>query len=227
MKKLTFLIIGLSLVILAFSTLPVKAWLNVMLGWFEGFGIWTPVVYFVFFALCSPHIFPVFLLSIGAGMLFDVTTGFVIVSAGNLMTCFLMFVLARYAGRDWCERKLKQYAIVGKINRALENEGWKMLFMLRAVPIVHMIVLNIACGVSKIKVKDYLLGSWLGMVPMLFVYVYFGSLTENIMDASTRNIFDSGVRGEFMVPVIAILVGFGFYMRNVMKKYMVPATTEY
>lgn len=226
MKKNILLIIIIGFIIAALNLLPVKEWLNAILVWFEEFGVWAPLMYFVFFSLCSPHVFPVFLLSIGAGMLFGVTTGFMIVSAGNLLTCFLMFVLARYVGRDWCERKIKQYAVLGKINRALESEGWKILCMLRAVPIVHMVIMNIACGVSKIKLKDYLLGSWLGMIPMLFVYVYVGSLTENIMEASTHNVFGNAMGGGFIVLVIAVLIGFSFYMRRVMKKYIVPVTSE-
>lgn len=211
-------------VLFGLSKLPLSDYLNNLVAWFESFGIWAPVMFFAFFALTSSWMFPVFMLSITAGILFGTYQGFLIISMGNLASCLIMFLIARYKGREWFEKKISKYKTLSGLNRAIESEGWKMLFMLRAVPIVHMILLNITCGLSKVRLKDYLLGTWLGMLPMLLVYAYMGSLTDSVIASPQGMKFSGNQNIIFIVLGIGVLIFFSVYMKRVMKKYIVPVT---
>lgn len=228
MKKYkNILVFGvLILVLFLLSKLPLSDYLNSLTSWFRGFGIWAPVMYFTFFTLTSSWLFPVFMLSIASGILFGVYKGFLIISMGNLASCLIMFLIARYKGREWFEKKISKNKTLSGLNRAIETEGWKMLFMLRAVPIVHMILLNISCGLSKVRLKDYLLGTWLGMLPMLFVYAYMGSLTDSVI-ASPQGIEFSNYQNIIFIGMgIGILIFFSIYIKRVMNKYIVPVTAQ-
>ena len=206
------------------AQLPLKDYLNSSLDWFRGFGIWAPVLYFIFFTITSATVFPVFMLSMCAGILFGLTQGLVIVSLGNLASCLIMFLIARYKGRQWFEKKLQKYKTVSNISRAIESEGWKMLFMLRVVPIAHMILLNVTCGMSKLKTKEYVFGTWLGMLPLLMLYVYMGSLTDSVISSPKGFQFAGSQNTIFTVIAIGMLIAFLAYMKKVTKKYLVPVT---
>jgi uncharacterized membrane protein YdjX (TVP38/TMEM64 family) len=210
-------------VLIGLSRLPLTEYLNNMITWFRGFGIWAPIMYFIFFTFTSATVFPVFMLSMCAGILFGVTQGVLVVSLGNLASCLIMFLIARYKGREWFDKKLKKFKAVGNISRAIESEGWKMLFMLRVVPIAHMILLNITCGMSKLRTKDYILGTWLGMLPLLVLYVYMGSLTDTVI-SSPRGVQLSGNQNFIFGAIgITMLIFFIGYMRKVTNKYLKPA----
>ncbi len=223
--KNILVIVLIAAVLIGLSRLPLTEYLNTMISWFRGFGIWAPIMYFIFFTLTSAIIFPVFMLCMCAGILFGMVEGVAIVSLGNLTSSLIMFLVARYKGREWFDQKLKKYKIVDNMSRAIETEGWRMLFMLRVVPIAHMILLNLTCGMSKLKIKDYIVGTWLGMFPLLVLYVYMGSLTDTVISspsgfqfAGNQNIILTGV-------AMAMLVAFLVYMKKISNKYLVTVKT--
>jgi uncharacterized membrane protein YdjX (TVP38/TMEM64 family) len=43
-------------------------------------------------------------------------------------------------------------------------------------------VLNYALGLSRVRLRDYILASWIGMLPATTLYVYLGSSVKNISD---------------------------------------------
>ena len=48
--------------------------------------------------------------------------------------------------------------------------------LLRLSPVVPFNVLNYAFGVTRVSLRDYVLASWIGMMPGTLMYVYLGSI---------------------------------------------------
>lgn len=207
-------------VLYGLSRLPLADYLNAMIQWFRGFGIWAPIVYYIFFALTSSWMFPVFMLSICGGILFGPWVGLLVITAGNLTSFVIMFLLARFTAKEWFAEKFSNHQKVQALLKVVEAEGWRMIFMLRAVPIVHTIVLNISCGISSVKVKDFVIGSVLGVLPLLGIYVYIGTLTDSVISSSSDMEFNKTQSMVFMAIAVVILVAFSAYMRKVMKRHM-------
>lgn len=62
-----------------------------------------------------------------------------------------------------------------------------MVLLMRLQPVfVPFAYLNMGLGASQVRLRDYVLGSWLGMVPGTVLYVYLGSL----LPASSLIYFD-------------------------------------
>ena len=59
------------------------------------------------------------------------------------------------------------------------REGLKIVLMTRLSPIFPFNLLNYAYGVTRVSLKDYVLGS-VGMLPGTLMYVYIGSLASNL-----------------------------------------------
>src|SRR5439155_10008067 len=64
------------------------------------------------------------------------------------------------------------------IDRAVADEGWKIVLLTRLSPVFPFVLLNYAFGLTRVKLSHYVLASWLGMIPGTLLYVYLGSLVN-------------------------------------------------
>ncbi|MDD4955964.1 MAG: VTT domain-containing protein [Candidatus Omnitrophica bacterium] len=59
------------------------------------------------------------------------------------------------------------------LREKLSRNGFYMVFFLRVIPLVPYEALNYLGGISKIKFKDYFLATFLGLLPGIFIAIYF------------------------------------------------------
>src|SRR5205814_6164694 len=64
------------------------------------------------------------------------------------------------------------------IDRAVADEGWKIVLLPRLSPVFPFTLLNYAFGLTHVKLSHYILAPWLGMIPGTVMYVYLGSLVN-------------------------------------------------
>ena len=66
------------------------------------------------------------------------------------------------------------------IDTAVAREGWKIVALLRLSPVVPFNLLNYVFGVTRVRLRDYVIASWAGMLPGVVLYVYLGSLAGDL-----------------------------------------------
>jgi uncharacterized membrane protein YdjX (TVP38/TMEM64 family) len=81
--------------------------------------------------------------------------------------------------RSTVERKLDGKPKFLAIDRAVEAEGLKIVFLLRLTPAVPFNLLNYALGLTRIRFADYAIAS-VGMLPGTLLYVYSGKLAGDV-----------------------------------------------
>ena len=86
------------------------------------------------------------------------------------------FLVGRYLARDAIARKIEKNESFAAIDRAVADEGWKIVLLTRLSPAFPFTLLNYAFGLTRVKLSHYVLASWLGMIPGTVMYVYLGSL---------------------------------------------------
>jgi uncharacterized membrane protein YdjX (TVP38/TMEM64 family) len=57
-----------------------------------------------------------------------------------------------------------------------------MILLLRLQPVVPFNLLNYALGLTRIRLRDYVMASWIGMFPATVLYVYLGSVLHSVSD---------------------------------------------
>ena len=68
-------------------------------------------------------------------------------------------------------------------------------------------LLNYALGVSSVRLRDFVLGSWIGMLPGSTVYIYIGSTLSSLADlSSARSATGPLQQGLFYVGLAAAVV---------------------
>ena len=70
-------------------------------------------------------------------------------------------------------KKLKAY------DKKIEKNGLKIMAFFRLIPLFPFNGLNYAMGLTKIKIKDYILGT-LCILPGTFVYTYLGATATDL-----------------------------------------------
>ena len=168
--------IGLALIALA-----ALVWLGRELGayvpqfaeWVNGLGLWGPVVFILGYAVATVGFIPGSLLTLAAGATFGLLKGTLFVLIGATLGSIAAFLVARHLTRGWVERKLKDKPRFQSIDRAVAGEGLKIVFLLRLSPAFPYNLLNYALGLTRVRLRDYVLAC-LGMIPGTFLYVYYG-----------------------------------------------------
>lgn len=169
-------------VVLALATvamvLDVRGLLRDGLAAVESLGAWGPVLFVVMYVLACVFFIPGSVLTLGAGAVFGVGWGSVYVSLASTLGATASFLVARHLARRWVARKIADNPTFAAIDKAVANEGWKIVGLTRLSPVFPFTLLNYAFGLTRVKLGHYILASWIGMMPGTVMYVYLGSLAK-------------------------------------------------
>src|SRR6266699_1972983 len=150
---------GVALV-LALKYFHVQDLLKAALDWIGKLGPWGPVIFVGLYVVATVLFVP----------------GSVCVSISATLGATAAFLVGRYLARDAIARKIGKNEKFATIDRAVADEGWKIVLLTRLSPVFPFTLLNYAFGLTRVKLRHYIVASWLGMIPGTVMYVYLGSL---------------------------------------------------
>jgi uncharacterized membrane protein YdjX (TVP38/TMEM64 family) len=114
--------IGLGVLIIALfillRVLPVTQWFTEFNLWIAHLGIWGVVLFMAVYVVATVLFFPASVLTIGAGFVFGVLSGTVIVSISATTGAAMAFLIARYLARGKIEYKVSSNQKFKQIDRA-------------------------------------------------------------------------------------------------------------
>lgn len=218
------LVILITVAALAFVFLPLKQWIAFFLAWIRGFGPAGAFVYALAYVLGTVLLIPGTALTAAAGLLYGPVIGVLIVSPASVAGATLAFLIGRYFARDWVESKLANYPRFSAIDRAVERRSFKVVLLLRLQPVfLPFALLNYAMGVTSVRLRDYVLASWLGMLPATILYVYLGSAVHNIGDLMEGKFPEAGIWGNLLfwgglVATLVLVVFAGRIARSALRR---------
>jgi uncharacterized membrane protein YdjX (TVP38/TMEM64 family) len=148
-----------------------------------GFGALAPIVFVAIYgARAVILVIPVGVMSLAGGLAFGKWWGTLFILMGATLGSCLSFLVARYFGRgfmesfEWLHKgRIKQFD-----DKAADN-GFKLIFFIRLVPLFQYDAVNFGAGLSKIKFRDFALASLIGMIPGGFINALLGSSLEDIV----------------------------------------------
>ena len=165
-------------VVLILKYIHVQDLLQSALDWIAKLGPWGPVIFVGLYVVATVLFVPGSVLTLGAGAVFGVALGSVYVSISATLGATAAFLVGRYLARDTIARKIERNEKFASIDRAVADEGWKIVLLTRLSPIFPFTLLNYAFGLTRVKLSQYVLASWIGMIPGTVMYVYLGSLVN-------------------------------------------------
>ena len=148
--------------------------------WLESFGYWTLPLYMGIYLLLTLVGIPGVFLYLAAGSMFGFVKGCVVVSLTDTVSTSLCYGLGRTVARPAIRSWIAKRPRFAQLDRAVGKKGWKIVLLTRLSPILPSSLLNYSFSLTRINFWQYLFFSWLGMLPVIGLYVYLGSVGVNL-----------------------------------------------
>ncbi|MEG0775672.1 TVP38/TMEM64 family protein [Clostridium sp.] len=148
----------------------------------NSYGILAPVVYIILFTLSAVTLFPDSVLAIAGGMCFGLSGGFIFTLLGALGGATFAYFLAKTLDQNFIKKVVKKD--MSKLENAMKKGGFYIIFILRLIPLVPFDVISYCAGFAGIKYKDFALGTLVGTIPGIFVYINLGDKATEIGSSS-------------------------------------------
>lgn len=209
MKKLLLFFLFIAGIVVLYFYTPVGHYLSPegvdqLRTWIQSQGALAPFIFSLIYIIAVVFALPGSILTISGGVLFGTGWGTLINILSATVGATLAFWVGRYLGRGFVERRLK--GKVQKLDEKIHHNGFYAVLYLRLVPLVPFNALNFSLGLTKVKLKDYVLGSLIGMAPGAFVYTSLGGASHYIDLSDPKAWLDYRVWGPFVLVLALSLL---------------------
>ena len=192
--------------IVAARLLPLKEWLGAFQVWVRGMGAFGMLLYAAVYIVAAVLFVPGIILTLGAGFLFGLGWGVVVVSAASTAAAALAFLIARYFARGSVERLARKDPRFAAIDRAVGKEGWKVVALLRLSPLVPFSLSNYLYGLTSVRFGPYVATSWAAMLPATVLYVYLGAAGRTLGEGTRRSPWEWALLAIGLAATAAVTV---------------------
>ncbi|MGO9452003.1 MAG: TVP38/TMEM64 family protein [Candidatus Binataceae bacterium] len=205
MKQLPYLkllLVAAAIIILIVAGRRLGGELTSALNAISALGPAAPIAFIAIYILACVLFIPGSILTIGAGVIFGVVRGSIYVSIASTAGATAAFVIGRYFAREMVARRIAGNPRFRAIDDAVAREGWKIVILTRLSPVFPFNLLNYAYGLTRVRLRDYVIASWVGMMPGTVMFVYIGSLSGDLARAA------SGTAGQPSGKWVLNAIGF-------------------
>lgn len=144
---------------------------------------WSPIAVVLLYVIGGLALFPLTLLIAATAVVFDVPQAMMLAMAGVLANA-----LVTYGAGAWLLRGTLHSAFgdrLVKVNAALTRRGVIAVAAIRMVPVAPFTLVNMAAGSLGVRMRDYMIGTALGVVPGIVALCVFGGQLRAIVRAPT------------------------------------------
>lgn len=206
-------------------TLPLRHWLERFVDWASGTGPAGLVAFAVLYMIAAVLFVPGSVLTSGAGWVFGLWRGTLVVSAGATLGAAASFLIARYLARERVAQWAQENPGFAALDRAVGKEGGKIVFLVRLSPIFPYTLVNYLFGLTRVGFFPYLLASWIGMLPGTILYVYLGFAGRALAGTTTGPGVGSLWEGIFWGVGLAATALLTFYLTRLARRALSEKTS--
>jgi len=145
-------------------------------------GIWYgPIVLIAMYAAGCIFAVPASIFVLAAGVIWGWKLGSVYAIAGGLLGAIAAYYVALFLG----EGLLDRFGSVGRaVRKQMESSGFTKMLIVRLIPGPPFAVWNFAAGIARMRFRDYVAATFLGLIPSHVIFAYCadslvnGTMTE-------------------------------------------------
>lgn len=198
-------IVALIAAVAALRFLPVEGVIEELQRLTREAGIGGYVVYALGYGLIALF-FPASLLTIAGGAIFGVLAGSIVVAAGATLASALAFLIARTIGRRRLQRLIDADPRYRAVDRAIEKEGARIVFLVRLAAVFPFTLMNYLFGLTSVRFLPYLAATAVGILPGTLAFVTIGATgAAAAAQDTTRLVFTIG--GLVVAFAVSVFVG--------------------
>lgn len=183
--------------------LPVSEWLSASRDWIVGLGFAGIVIFAAIYVVGAVVLAPEAVLTIAAGFAYGFW-GLPIVLVAATIGASLAFLIARYLARDKVRQLLESRRKIAAIDKAVAEDGWKVVALLRLSPLIPFNLQNYLFGVTAIPFPHFVAATFAGIIPGTVLYTYIGVLGNAAGDGGPARwaLFGVGLLATVFVVIL-------------------------
>jgi len=170
--------------------------------WIKDAGPAAPLLFMLIYAIATVLFLPGSVLTLAGGALFGPVLGTFYNLTGATIGATLAFLVSRYLASDWVAQRtggrLKQ------LINGVEGEGWRFVAFVRLVPLFPFNLLNYALGLTRIPLLQYVVASYICMLPGAIAYTYLGYAGREAA-AGGEGLIQKGLLALALLAAVAFL----------------------
>jgi uncharacterized membrane protein YdjX (TVP38/TMEM64 family) len=199
--KMGLLLAFAAAAILAYRATPVGQYLtkDALRAFVNAFGALAPAAHILLYAVTVTCFVPATVMTVAGAVVFGKLLGAAYNIVGASLGAALSFLVGRHLGRDLAGRLIRGRLL--ELDTAAEQNGFAVIFYLRLC-YFPFVPLNYAAALTRIRFRDFLWGTFVGILPGTFIYTYFVDEVTNL--SGVRDLFTV----RFLVPLGLFLVSF-------------------
>ena len=205
--KIAVVLAAIAGVAAALRFLPVAVWLKHFQDYVQGLGMAGYILYIVVYAVCCVAFVPASVLTLGAGLIFGVVGGSIVVIIGATLGSTAAFLLARTVMRHRIEALTANNAKFRALDRAISREGAKIVLLVRMAVIFPFTYSNYAFGLTGVALGPYVAATFLGIIPGTVAFVYIGAAAATAATTASKVKIAVYVVGGAIALAVSIFVG--------------------
>jgi uncharacterized membrane protein YdjX (TVP38/TMEM64 family) len=185
----------------------------------QRFGVWAPILFLLLYALGTVLFVPGSVLTLAGGALFGPIWGTLWNLTGATFGATLAFLIARYVASDWVAARTSDR--LRRLLRGVEEEGWRFVAFVRLVPLFPFNLVNYAFGLTRIRLREYVLASFVCMAPGALAYTYLGYAGREAASGQAGAVR----KGLFALTLLAAVALLPRLVRGVKGQCLIDGTT--
>lgn len=172
-----------------------------LVEWARAAGPAGAVLYALAYVLATVLFLPGSVLTLGAGFAWGLVGGMAVVVPASVCGAMFAFLLGRTVLREPIARRVERTPRFAAVDRAIGEQGFRLVLLLRLSPVFPFNLLNYALGLTRVRFTDYFLASVAGMFPGTLLYVYLGSLVTSAAELVSGRRPSAGLAGQVLFGV--------------------------
>jgi uncharacterized membrane protein YdjX (TVP38/TMEM64 family) len=173
-----------------------------LVAWTDNAGAAGPLLFMLIYAVATVLFLPGSVITLAGGALFGPVLGTFYNLTGATIGATLAFLVSRYLASDWVAARtggrLKQ------LINGVEEEGWRFVAFVRLVPLFPFNLLNYALGITRIPLLQYVVASYICMLPGAIAYTYLGYAGREAV-AGGEGLIQKGLLALALLAAVAFL----------------------
>lgn len=205
LAKIFAVLLLLVVLIVAARVLPVAVWLQEFQAYVRSIGPAGYILYALCYALCCVLLIPALALTLGAGAIFGLVAGSLVVMVGATAGAAAAFLLGRTVFRRRVEEMMARKPKLAAIDRAIVREGTKIMLLMRISGFPPFTWTNYALAVTGVRFTAYLVTTFFGIIPGVIAYTWAGTAGAAALTGSGNRVslIITAVGGVLVVSYLA------------------------
>ncbi len=170
---------------------------------------WTPLLMLGGYVAGTFLMLPVTAMVIATGLAFDALTAFVYAITGSLAGAIATYLVGRYFDAGFLERRAGTR--LRPIANAVRRRGILAMATVRVIPVAPFPIVNAIAGAARVRFRDFVIGTVLGMAPGIAVITALGDSMGALLEGWT---WTDALQ---VAALVAVWIGLAFGARRLLR----------